>query len=919
MLCILRSTLEFRMLLKRILILAVLLLLCLASAASGLAENVVSAVTPTPPPCPSEGPVTATVVVHYWGTSVASGKGAKQSGPCQLHTSGAPTEFSSQVTVAPKDSGISVSFTFYQPTLRSRRSLLHQDNVMIGPYPKDPFVPTKLSAPADAGATLIQVDSLIGAFVGGRIQLQKNVPNETYQQVEAFVIIAIQGRTLTLSEPLKTAYTISDYIYYLKDTYFSLLVTAYGECKVLAPTRYPAKLEPCTAMISHTWNAPCEKVGCDRRYWEGTVLVPYTMFRTHHVPADFDLETRRNYYVSSEANGKPSACPTGFAPAGVLCAATYEQAMTITFLSSAAVGDAVVSGGPDFGNPNPAPPHRTVLNSYAPFSVSTLAESAFSDDAGPVLSIRDQAVKASLSGAQAKNFACHSCGSFQADDQQPFSQAFTSKSTLGVDFSQLGFDNLPFSFNAASFPIDAGYKLISGVGAQIAVASFRGTTSSNGVANDNVTLLQNTFKSAGDTLYVSFYGADATRSQLAAPSKGAYFPFTVNELHTVNTQGTIGFTSLSADMHNAQYGISELPVYAVTSLLRYATQYMNLASDLEAAISIQRDPPALDVHSFADETWHFSGALGYRNVGRNYMPIDAPLDTYVGEHGVFGVLNYTGTNTKNGKPYTLALSGRRFSDTLEARDVSLGLDATFPIAPVFSLKGSYATANTTVLEAARQAKFIAADANGGNLYLPNGHYSGSLVYDPVGGKLQASLGYTRAESQGCNKQVTKAPPCYAYIQPSATGSLDWQMFSDLFLHASLVNSASDPFRAGDPSTFPDPSKGFYTTTATRVEYSYAVGANIFKTKTGACSTLLLTNTNRTSGIDDISNSPKQARFVSSASIDLIPYPFWPTFLAAYNRVGYIDPTNPMQTLFVFRIQYGFPPKTFFNANKRTCS
>jgi hypothetical protein len=870
---------------------------------------------PPPPPCSAGEPLKASVIVHYWGTSLERNPPMPAPGSCEF-TSDVP-DFASRVALGFDDAGITVSFRFFQPTLRYRRNFFHQDNAKLrilwqagGLAPA--VATTTLSTAVASNQRTITVQDITGAHVGGQVQLYAPSGSLT-----TAIVTAIHANTIRLRHPLPRAFDAGDTVEF-PPNFLNLLVTAYGECKVLSPSVDPAKMDSCSVVMTHYWSAAICKDGCNNKSWQGSLKVPYTLLRQHNVSSTFGIEIIRDYYPNAQPGAKRAACPSGGPSLFDLCeTASFDQPMLVDYKTADLNGDRYLSGGPDFGNENPAPPHRTVLNGYFPLSVSTLAAATLSDDAGPPLSIRDEAVKASVSDEQAKKVACHSCGSFQADDQQPFTQALTSKTVLGVDFSQLGLDNLPFSFNAASYPIDSGYKLISGKLMQFAAASFRGTTTSNGVASDNVLLLQAPVKAGGTALYVGLYNVDASRSHLASTNDAVYSPFIVNELHSANTQGTVAFNTYFQDDDRALSGITTRPTTAVSGILRYGTQYGPHASDFDIAASVQDDPPLLNLFSTKEETWHFSGAAGYRNVGPTYVPIDAPLDTHIGEHGFYGIVDYTGTASK-ARPYDVSLSMRRFSDSFEARDVSAGVDINVPLSSVISVKASYATASLAVSQVARQSKFIVPDSRGGGSYLPNGHLSGSFVFAPPGSRLKASLGYARAEAQGCDSKATVGSPCYGYIQPTATGSIYWQALSDVFVDSSIQNSSSDPFRAGDVDAFSDASKGFYSTTATHVQYSYAVGANLLQTASGACSTLLVTTSNRTSGIDEISNSPNQSRFANTASIDLIPGPYWPTFLAAYSRVGYIQASVPMQTLFVFRVQYGLLPTTSYNATKRKC-
>ena len=673
------------------------------------------------------------------------------------------------------------------------------------------------------------------------------------------------------------------------------IVSPYGRCKLVAPFLLLAAIESCSANIITHWTPKMKT-------WAGSVTVPYAQLQRFRAPEKVDLDVLRVYLSGGNVEQ---------------LLATAQ--ITATRVRANIAADRYVAGGPDIGNPpDGTPRHRAVGNAYAPLSSSSLAASTFSDDAGPLLNIRNEAAKNTLADQHVKKFSCRTCGSFFSDDLQPFTQPITSPNVLGVDFGKLGIDRSPFDSAAISFPIDAGYKLITTADDAVALAAFNGNTGTSGVARDAVGVYQRSFLGNASALRFSVVHAAANRSMPARAKTAQYPSVTTAVRHTDDTLATVAY-SFVPRLSRFAGTIPESAILDQSMLVRYGTQYGPLASTFTAAVSLQRDPPLLNLFSKKAEGGRLSGAMGYRNVGPNYVPADSRFDVYTGLHGWFGILEYKGSFASTNKPYDLKLSAYRMSDTLQARDASADIDVKYPLKSELLLEGSYGNSALTESQAARANKFLLSDAQRGTLFLPNGHYSAALTYTASDGAFRVSLGYARAQSQGCNKTVPlPAPPCYAFVSPSATGTVAWQPFTDVVFDASVKNASSDPFRTGGSDLFPEPSKDFYSTTSSHIEYAYALGANILKTRSGGCSTFLLTSTNRTGGIDIIANTPNQPRFVKSASIELVPGKYWPIALVGYSRIGFIDTTQAPQTMFVVRVQYGIQPRAYGEAIGRKC-
>lgn len=591
--------------------------------------------------------------------------------------------------------------------------------------------------------------------------------------------------------------------------------------------------------------------------------------------------------------------------------------------------DRYIAVGADIGKPVGVPPHRLVVNAILPIDPTNLVTATFADDAGKVLSIRNTAAKSIPDSAEAKTFACRSCGSFLTTFKHPFDLALTTTRALGVDLSTLGVDTAPFDLDAVSFPIDAGYKFVHAGDSILAGAAFSGTTASNGVAHDGVVQYQNSFAWKNKSkLQVGVYHAVANRSIPGTVSTDVYPSLDLIARQTSNTQISAAYSRFDARTLPNTPSATTSAAATVSALVRYGTQYGASSQTFDAAISTLRDPAVFDTRSRYGDKLHVGYAAGYRAVGSAYGPLDADFDLHTGLHGFYGLVELTkpvctGECPLRTQDLDAKIAAYRFSDSIP-RDTSFSASVTYPFLDTLSLGASYATGALTVSQAGRANNILVGDAQGGNQYLPNGQFSADLAYTANTGQtafFEMSAGYTIARAQACNPAIVKGPPCYWYRSPSATGSLYWRpfrSFSDFFVSGSIANSTNQQFATGASALALADNQDVTATTASHIVRAASVGAHLLKFKPGGCSTLLLTTSNRGGNIDHFANSPPQPGYTNTASLELVPAKGWPTVLTAYSRVGNLDAAKPPRSLFVVRVQYGFLSRAFAAAAARSC-
>jgi hypothetical protein len=535
-------------------------------------------------------------------------------------------------------------------------------------------------------------------------------------------------------------------------------------------------------------------------------------------------------------------------------------------------------------------------------------------------------------GSQAQNYTCISCATFRSDEKSALPQAPTNSAALGLDLTSLGVDSVPYSFAGSPFPIDAAYKVDLAGPLAVGVATMRGATASSGVARDTIVGATRQYAGEASQLDVGVLDVVADRSALAPPSTTPFPVFPATLTHSANTQASVSYAFSPEALHtlraNAEGdpGLLTSPPLVFTTLARYGTQYGSNSAVIDVAESIQKTPPALDVHSAASELWHFSGAAGYRSVGAAYDPLDGSFDPHAGERGYYAALQYTDPIVRSGfSVATFSVNAETFSDGIQTRDEAIYVHAQYPLTDELSLQSNDTIGRISVSQVGRVNGLAIPDNAEGRAMLPNGQYNLQFAY-ARGSVFGITGGYTLLDTQGCNTALTLAPqPCYAYRAPTAVGDLAWTPFpnwgplANAFIEASLQGSTSTPFQTATDRVLRTPTFNYYDTTQSHVVRTAAFGTYLFKS-VNSCSTLLLTSANRGGDVDTFASSAPVPGTTNTASLEIIPRSGWPALLVAYSDVRNQNTAlTPNQTLFLVRAQFGLPVKAYGDHITASCA
>jgi hypothetical protein len=419
----------------------------------------------------------------------------------------------------------------------------------------------------------------------------------------------------------------------------------------------------------------------------------------------------------------------------------------------------------------------------------------------------------------------------------------------------------------------------------------------------------------GGEVFGGLFEVVANRS-IASPPSTSKYPTITNPLqHSTNVQGSVGVIVPEGDARSTLFG-----GYVLSGLFRYGSQEVANGQTVDVAVSLQHAPALTSV--FREQPAHtsFSGAVGYRNVGSAYDPIDGVYDVHTGESGLYAVADVKSPTTKNGS-FEVTASGYRFADTL-ARDVAANYAATYNFSMVSSIKASYQVGEIAISQVGRANNIVVTDAQGGAIILPNGGPAVSLTTS-VFPSLRLTGGYASAKTQGCNTSAVKTgPPCYAYVDPAATGGFHWNPFpkavllSSFFVEGGIQSSTDSLFPIGSLVL---PQSSLLTTTSVRIARSASLGTRLFPGLDKGCSTLLLTDENRGGDVNNFAKSAAQPGQTETASFELVPGPWTPSALVAYSRVQNTAPTPSVTSIFVVRLQYAIMPPTYAAVIRGSCS
>lgn len=255
-------------------------------------------------------------------------------------------------------------------------------------------------------------------------------------------------------------------------------------------------------------------------HWKGTLTIGWDVVAAEAMPRTLLLRVDRTVWHGSGKQAGKIVYHSGGSGPRDLASSTWLRVGTLDVAQRERYVGASSNAGYNLG----IPPHRVAGSVFFPVDPHNALSASVSDDAGPLLTVRDASLKDIVPKAKAALFACVSCGSFQTERAAAFQPPFASVDVLGADFSALGVDNTPFAFDAAGFPIDSGFKALL-FDESLAIATLNGTTPSGASARDGVIRAARRFDWETQTLRLGAEHVVANRS--AAPSSsavGSYAP-----------------------------------------------------------------------------------------------------------------------------------------------------------------------------------------------------------------------------------------------------------------------------------------------------------------------------------------------------------------------------------------------------------
>ena len=694
----------------------------------------------------------------------------------------------------------------------------------------------------------------------------------------------------------------------LGSTMFSAAVNPSGKCTSLNDRPgYQLNHLQCSATPDDP--AAARASGQNQCCWAGTLTVPYAALVAAGMPSDFAVRVERVVRVSRQrtelyfSGGAALKDDGAWVPVAITGPAVAQHERYLGAASNVGFNPSV-------------PPHRVAATAYLPIDPHDAVSTSVADDSGPLLTLRDRALRDILPSDQLAGFACVSCGSFQTDHASAFNPPVPSADILGADFSSLGVDSVPFAFDAAGYPIDWGVKGLF-ADESLAFATMNGTTASNGSARDGIVRLMRRFDWGTQTLRVGVDHAFANRS-IATPAATGTFPPIVSTLQrSTNTEASLGYSYAITPSDIQSQSQTTANTTLLSALLRYGTQYSSQAQRLDIALSAQIQPPYANTRRQPGSLPTLLAAVGYRSLGPSYAPIDADFDPVSGLHGFYGTLSYAEPHPEKPGFSGASVTVHRFSDAFEARDVAVTASASVRLGTAnhFALAGGVTTGTVAVSQAARLSgsPFVVRDDQGGAAFLPNSSYSLSLT--STSASHEASLGYTVGRSPSCDSTAAAAP-CFAYRQPSVSATLFWLPFDAVFVVAAIKNQNDNALNlvSGGPVAGEVATSSGQVTTAGHIVRNGAIGAYLFN---GKCSTLTLSTENRGGSFETFSQSPPSPGFTNTAALELVPTANWPTILVAYSRVGTLGQTPATQ--FLVRARFGVPEHAFRADVRHNCA
>jgi hypothetical protein len=652
--------------------------------------------------------------------------------------------------------------------------------------------------------------------------------------------------------------------------------------------------------------------------WAGTLSVPFRYLGANGLLSGMRVRIARVLWVHDPQNNRDY--PVTYLSGGSDFTEWGQWTAISTSTSQDVASERFIQGGPNTGYVQNGKKgtfmriYGPTANLYFPLTAKTLFAASFGDQSSSLLTLRDSALSDVFGDAHASKLACVSCGSFQTDASTTgaWKPVVTSVSILGIDL-KLGVDSSAFSFKAASFPIDSGYKFITENGG-VGIAVMNGATDSQGVARDAVLAVSSSFGADGHRVTVGLLHANANRSLLPTPSAGSLYNSIFPSIqHSSNSEISVGYTKSSGASALGDSTFTTGRVGTFGALFRYGSQYQPGSQRLDLAVSNGFEPGYSDFERALVTRDQWKELVGYRTIGANYSPIDASFDPLLGLHGFYGALQHV---AREGSPHplTITLSFHRFSDSIEARDTAVTGTAKIGLWSGVSFTANGTISHLAVSQVARQtAKIIVPDQAGGALYLPNSSYGGVVAYDAP--KVSANIGYSYGYAQNCDK-TQAILPCVAYgnRKPDLTYGLFLNPSGSLFLTWSLERDNNAVFANG--ASVLTSSGSSHQTTADHLIRKYGFG---FEFPKFSCASLTFTTVNRGGEVDSFAAGPPQPGSTTTAALDIPPSGSEvPGLLVAYSRSSTLgDPGASSQ--FFARVLLGLPEAAIAAQTKQACA
>ena len=656
--------------------------------------------------------------------------------------------------------------------------------------------------------------------------------------------------------------------------------------------------------------------------WQGTLSIPLDALQSLG-SSDLSFYVSKTHWPPETNGSHPLAQIQNSFPA----AGTYLQLAIDN--EPVARGNRYVSLASDIGYIPGAPPHRIGALAYYPIDAASAIGATFSDNAQPLNAVRDSTLKRVFSSDQYHVLACIACGSFKSVAPTAYDRTIRSRDVLGTDFSDLGVDSTPFSYDGINYPIDSEFGAAA-LDQSLAGAIFNGTTLSNGLARDAVFRGAHTLSLGRQLLQLSAFHVDSSRGQIATQDVGAYSPLPGSLPHTTNTELSAAFRRSTADPSVEGMTESRKSVFEFDALARYGQQYLGRnSSRLDTSFTVSKRHPVAVAR--IDPLADISVTLGFRDVGDLYRPNLGSTDPATGLRGQFAQITNNLLREGEGKPLFFSLLSYRFGDGVEARNTALTSSVNVPLSYLgceqhlskddlarcrwsyVSLAGSGTVKHIAQSLVATGVKnpFTLPDSAGGAAYLPNGSYSYSAIYTNVASGFSLSAGFTGGDALACDANVLSSP-CYAYrdsglIVNSYGTYKGWLVFA--VTHKRSEDSSLD--------LAPSLGSGVHVgAAAPLVENRIESSAGFAALLPGkfSCSAATATFSNQSAPPQSFIASAQKPGFTTTYGLDMVIQNRPATLFAGFARTSLPLP----ESQFILKLRIGTPSRGFVSATSASC-